>query len=106
MDNFAEEFKKAQLNSKSGRRSIFEVNTQEADRETPLMIRRGMYEVKYSPERMSLLERVKEKRKQRSMYRVSQSKHDVANPNNRSMVMPHLGQNAAEMAINLPEIRI
>lgn len=49
----------------AGRNSVFDTRGPPAESPSP----RGLYEVKYSPERMSLLERVKEKRKQRVMFR-------------------------------------
>lgn len=67
---------------------------------------RGLYEVKYSPERRSLLERVKEKRKQRSMFRTS--RHPGSNmdrhPPHGSLDYDSI--NMIEKAIALPEVRI
>ena len=64
---------------------------------------RGLYEVKYSPERMSLLERVKEKRRQRSMFRLT--KANVSQTNIARSSIEH-GSRIIEEALELPEIKI
>ena len=81
-----------------GRKSVFDTR-EEAESPSP----QGLYEVKYSPERMSLLERVKEKRRQRGMYRTARNGPGLERQ--KGAVSVDYGLDFADVPIGLPQVK-